>query len=809
MNSNVKPLSVFDVQDPSGEDKLWHKETEFKETQRIARIGSWYWDMVTGACAGSEEFYNIYGLDPAQPFPEFSQQRGTLYTVESWELKNAAIQETLRTGVGYELDLEAIRGDGAAIWVKTRCAVVRDADGRIVTLRGMVQDITESKRIEKELQEAKREAERRAGELNSTLDAVAGGLIVLDVQGSIVRMNQFARSVYGFSRTEMSLSIHERAEIIRLENAEGEAVPVELLPGYRALKGETVINDVSKLMRAGEGTVYWVSMNAAPIRGNNGAISGAVVTFQDITELKRTESELKRTKDFLEQVMATSHNAIFVLGLDGRFLSGNKACERITGYPEEEATGKPYSIIMPEDAASVMDELFRQVALNNKSVVDQEVPIVHKDGSIRTVLLSCVPFRDGDHVAFITGTAVDITERKRIEEQLRSAKEVSEVANRAKSEFLANISHEIRTPMNGVLGMTDLALMEDISIRAHIYLQSVKQSGKALLEIVNDILDLSKIESGTVVLEQKTFWLRESMISIFMPFSISARNKGLEFYHSIDADVPDSLVGDQGRLRQVLTNLLGNAIKFTEQGAVRVSVEVEDVSTLPNSVRLLFRIKDDGIGIPSDRLEVVFRPFSQVGLSSHVKYGGTGLGLSISKNLVELMGGQIWANSTVDKGTTFYFTVEFSLGEESPHEETLEHGQESHWLRPLKILLAEDNPLNQFLTEQLLMQSGHAVTIANNGKEALEALRLEDFDLIFMDVRMPEMNGEEATRRIRAGEAGEDKKSIPIIALTAHALKGDRERFLAAGMDAYLDKPFDVEKLDRILVRVVGQSKTE
>jgi CheY-like chemotaxis protein len=353
------------------------------------------------------------------------------------------------------------------------------------------------------------------------------------------------------------------------------------------------------------------------------------------------------------------------------------------------------------------------------------------------------------------------------------------------------------------MGMTHLATMEDIPPRAREFLRMAHDSGLALLNIINDILDLSKVESGTVVLDSKPFRLREGVEPMLKTLSLSARNKGLDFHHSIGPAVPDHLVGDQGRLRQVLTNLIGNAVKFTDTGSVSVDVDLDGRPSRPGAVRLLFRIKDSGIGIPKDRLEDIFTAFSQVGLSSHIKYGGTGLGLSISKNLVEMMDGRIWADSQAGAGSTFSFTVALGLAEETA--EPARHSAapaSSQGKRNLAILLAEDNGVNRILAAALLEKRGHRVTAVENGAEALAALAAEPFDAVLMDVRMPDMDGEEATRRIRNGEVPGADPRIPIIALTAHALKGDRERFLAAGMDDYVAKPIDDKELLRVLAAV-------
>jgi two-component system CheB/CheR fusion protein len=367
------------------------------------------------------------------------------------------------------------------------------------------------------------------------------------------------------------------------------------------------------------------------------------------------------------------------------------------------------------------------------------------------------------------------------------------------------MSHEIRTPMNGVIGMTELALMEPVPPRAAEYLRLVKQSGLALLEIINDILDLSKIEAGKVELDRRPFLLREAVEAALKPLELIARHKGLEFLQSIDPEVPDPVLGDSGRLRQILTNIVGNAVKFTEAGRVAVSVSLAEDSPAGRAC-LLFMVKDDGIGIPADRLAAVFEPFAQAGGSAHVKYGGTGLGLSISRELVEAMGGAVRANSMPGRGSTFHFSVLLDLSEAPVEQPSAPQPVARPQGATLRVLLVEDNQVNRILGIELLERRGHLVETAENGREALDRLRSGVFDLVLMDIRMPVMDGEEATRRIRAGEAGPDNAAVPVVALTAHALAGDRERFLATGMDDFLSKPLDLADLDRVLEQLEQES---
>ena len=402
------------------------------------------------------------------------------------------------------------------------------------------------------------------------------------------------------------------------------------------------------------------------------------------------------------------------------------------------------------------------------------------------------------------GTVQDITEEKRSKEELRLARDKANAANIAKNEFLANMSHEIRTPLNGIFSMLQLMGTTPLDGEQKEYVSVAVKSSKRLTRLLSDILDLSVIESGRMNIREAAFSLQDMRDSVLELFSVEARNKGVALEWSVAPPAPPCIIGDEGRLRQILFNLVGNAVKFTERGAVRVEISRLSVPAA-QGCRLLFTVNDTGIGIAEDKLKIIFEPFVQVDGSYTRAFQGAGLGLSIVRKLVALMGGDLVLDSVLGRGTTVNFSLPFGLPGQEPETAQTTPVEQPQVDKPLRLLLVEDDEMNLSSGRNMLQLFGHVVSTARDGREALHLLARQGFDLVLMDIQMPEMDGVAATRAIRAASTLAVPPDIPLIAMTAYAMVGDREKFLEAGMDDYIAKPIDMEELERIIARVMDK----
>jgi len=502
----------------------------------------------------------------------------------------------------------------------------------------------------------------------------------------------------------------------------------------------------------------------------------------------------------------------------GRLRSVNAAGAQILGVARDAAVGRSLHDIAVPGHHGRLDGLIDDIRAGSAATC--EIDVLTADGRSSTLDLAARPVQHRDGSLGFQVIGRDVTAYKRLADALDVARENAEAASRAKSEFVANMSHEVRTPMNGIMGMTELLLGTPLLEEQQQYVEMVKSSADALVHVINDVLDFSKIEAGRLELDPRPFVLRHMLGESMHPVAVQARQKGLELLCRVAPDVPDALVGDPDRLNQVLVNLLGNAVKFTDDGGVQVDVRLAP-NALPARLSgdqcvLEFSVSDTGIGIPADKQAVIFEAFTQADTSTTRRFGGTGLGLAISFRLVQMMGGRLRVESTPGQGSRFHFTCALTMantpapaGEVVPETPAaLRVLVDAVPASPLRILLAEDNRVNQRVAVAILTKRGHVVTVADDGKQALEAMELGIFDVVLMDVQMPEVNGLEVTERVRRLERSGARARVPIVAMTAHAMVGDRERCLAAGMDAYLTKPISgpalIELVERIARSPVG-----
>ncbi len=551
----------------------------------------------------------------------------------------------------------------------------------------------------------------------------------------------------------------------------------------KALRSQIISEDdvVSYRVLHKKGHYVWVESTFRRVLEPEGTVG----ITRDITQRKKGEQNLAEAQRIAsigswEQDMSSN-----VVYCSNEFF-------RIYSMKPSDFNGTSEQLLMlvhPEDRRLFESAVERCMAGNDLSI---EFRHLKADGSIKYLQARGSISEDKQR---LFGTIQDISGQKEIQQMMHEAR----ITNRAKSEFLAMMSHEIRTPLNGVLGMVDLLLDTDLDATQKEYAEIIRKSGNALLSIISDILDFSKIEAGKTELIQEPFEILTCIKEAFDVLSSQAKEKDLDLVYMMGPNVPNEVIGDYGVLRQILLNLVGNGLKFTTDGSIRVEARL--LSEDEEKVKLEIRVRDTGIGIPSDKTEQLFEPFRQLDHFMTRKYGGTGLGLAISKKLVDLMGGQIYHLDTGEKGTTFVFTMEVKKVSLEISGHSVEEEVSASLPHSLHFLIAEDNEISQLVLKRMLTQFGHNVDIVNNGWEALEAVSQGSYDMLFMDLQMPEMDGLETTRRLM--ETSAHRKVPIIVAVTANAFVEDRETCLAAGMDDYISKPINKDKVQAVIAKYI------
>ena len=704
-------------------------------------------------------------------------------------------QHVLETGELLNEIEEYSTRDGEKLYVEVFKGPVRDADGSIVGTQVMFWDVTARHEAEEAL-----DYEREL--LHALLDNVPDSIYFKDRESRFVRVSSSLVRKFGLTdqqevigKSDADFFSEEHAR--QAKNDEQRVISTGL-PLLGTTERETWFDAPDT----------WCITTKLPLRDKDGKTIGTFGISTDVTDRKRAEDALARERDMLRTLMDHLPDLIFVKDTEGRFVTANTAIVRVLGAKSlQDVIGKTDADFAPADLADHYAQDDQRVIRSGEPLIDSEESVVGPDGKKVCLLTTKVPLHDaGGKVTGLVGIGRNITKRKLAEEALRKTKEAADSANRAKSDFLANMSHEIRTPMNAIIGMTELLLDTNLDASQREYIRMVHESGESLLSLINDILDFSKVEAGKLELDCLAFNLPETLGDAMKSLAIRAHRKHLELAFHISPDLPNVLVGDPARLRQIVVNLVGNAIKFTESGEVFLDVQYE--SQTSTELVLRFAVSDTGIGIPQHKLRSVFGVFEQADSSTTRNFGGTGLGLAICKSLVEMMRGRIWVESTLGTGSTFFFTATFEQTDEPMPEVTR---PDIERIRGMRVLVVDDNATNRRVLEEMLRVRGMEPVAVSCAKDAIEVLRESrgsgnGFPLVLTDINMPEVDGFTLSEWIKQDES---LRGAVIMALTSGDRTGDRQRCEKLGIAAHLMKPVKQSELFDAIVMAFHATTTD
>lgn len=794
--------------------ELYKEKLQLAEAQHLAHIGNWEWDVSGNRFSWSDELFRIYGFQTQSFEPSFRIFIESIHPHDR-PLVEEILNEAFQKGITFDFYHRIIRPDGAVRVIHARGEAITYHQKKQVRLLGTVQDVTEIKHAEDERRKNLDEKREKEELYRTVVESLSEGLIITDTEDRIVFINSKMEELSGYKKKDLQGQV---AFKVFLNADDHEFFRTQLGKRHKSINYEL------KMYRS-DGTFFIGRINASPYRNSKGEITGTVAAITDITFSKREEE-----MEWLATAATKSFNSVIIADKDGKVEWVNDGFTKLTGYNLSEVQGTQGEVLRhgDRDELQQFQELFTRL-LQTKQPQTYEAKNYTKSGREYWVITTLTPVvNNKGEVERVIAIDSDITPRKRMEEELIVANKIGEhllkKGNKAleelskakkqvehtakiKEQFMANMSHEIRTPMNGIIGLTDVLLKTDISPEQREYLKAIKNSGDTLLVVINDILDLSKIEAGKMNFEEIPFRLTQIIDSVSDLFFPKVKEKALQMNLDIDPALPAFLLGDPVRLNQILMNLVSNAVKFTQRGEIEVSAKLKE--ELEGQVVVEMAVRDTGRGIPEDKLSSLFLDFTQVSAEITRQYGGTGLGLAITKRLVELQGGRIKVESKPGIGSTFSFVLPFKkchdqvIVDDYEMVEEFDHNE----LRNLHILVVEDNPVNQLLAEKLLTDWGCTIVLADNGRIAVDTLKTQKFDAVLMDIKMPEMDGYEATDYIRKHLAP-PVCLIPIIAVTAHAATWESEKCIGAGMNDYISKPFNSKELYRKLVKHTLRKRT-
>lgn len=780
------------------EEKYYHDE-RFQLATESAGIGVWEYGIKDRMVQWNQAMRAIYGVGDKHELITFKEWLRHLVPDDVEKFKNV-LADAINSKNAFEFNFSIRRAsDGRVRHIQARAKTHHDAQGNPCRLIGVNVDIT----VQREFENALREAEER---FRTSFEWAAIGMAMLNCNGKFLQVNRALSDILGYSESEL-LGFSFDA----ITHPQDTRQHTHLVRDV--LKGRRHNYQLEKRYIHKDGHVVWAFLSVSAVRNDKNRVIYFISQIQDITERKRNEATLIEREHFLRTLSECLPGLVSYWSTDLRCHFANKNHEKWSSVPADKMRGQHMRKVLGEELFLHDHHYVQGVLKGEKQRFERRKPLL-TDG-YADVLVHLIPDVLYGKVEGFFSISTNITDFKaqqreleRINQALTDRTAQAEAASKAKGAFLANMSHEIRTPMNAIMGLLQLLEDTDLQARQRDYLSKIGSAADVLLNVLNDILDISRVEANKLELSTSRFLLDQVLSKATDLFAYRAEEKAIQLYCTKDANCPVSMKGDRLRLAQILNNLLSNALKFTDKGRIHLQVQ-----SVKHGQQLQFSVKDTGIGMSAEQCAELFKPFSQVDDSSSRRYGGAGLGLSICKNLVELMGGAIWVDSTVGAGTTFHFTVDclepdFQVRPEDQQAlkllsqpTTAQNGPEIPPMLNRNVLVADDHKLNRMVASEMLKKWGARVTLAENGKEAVQACLAEKFDIVLMDLQMPEMDGYEATAQILKLLGNH---APPIVAVTASASEQDRLEILNAGMCEHVIKPFKKETLIQILLDIKG-----